>query len=112
MGREEGHGQNPGEGQCVRVERGRGAGGRGEEKQWERWGSWEGRRKPRMESVQEGGSGTPHHAYGDQAASGFHCVRDDGRGGEPGGGEKTGIPLLGRSPLALHQLGQASLTGG
>lgn len=31
---------------------------------------WEGGQKPRMESVPEGGSGKPHHAYGDKAASG------------------------------------------
>lgn len=43
MGREEGHRQNPGESQCLGVERGRGAGGRGQEKQQERWGGWGGR---------------------------------------------------------------------
>ena len=110
MGKEEGHRQNPGESQCLGVERGRGGGGRGQEKQQERWGGWGGRQKPGMESVQEAGSGMPLRAHGHTEASGFHCVCDGGRGGEPGGGEKTGIPLLGRSPLGIHLLGRAFLS--
>lgn len=80
-----------------------GDGGSGEEQWGEAVGggggnSWEGGQKPRTESMPEGGSGKPHHAYGDKAASGLWtplCVCEcmmTGREGSPGEGRRQASP--------------------
>lgn len=77
MGREKGQGQNPGGSPCLRVERGRGARGRDEEKEGGRWDT--------------------RHTYGDKSGFRFPLCVSIRRCGRCGGeGEETGVPLLER----------------